>query len=318
MAKNRNLLSKILFLLQPFLLTTCFYSMNGCNSNDVKKSVVPGLEADYLVLNEKILLNFFGGPDEKEWAIKTLEKRCEDEEDPHACYNLSTHLFSLKEFSKSKKFAEKAIFLNPNDSLYFEMYRQTLIESGKFDSKNKNSKPDTSILFTKLQIECRNNKQEDAFLTVSEMLDNNLLSYESIQNGLIKECLNERMISDLSQKSKRNKINFSNFYYTEKNKSNLFYSIWDTSYLTQRKPLEREEELKYRITVYWRDFRKAVASQNKKLAQKNLNEFLKELNQEKTNAKKDTNLFIAIERAAKLLIEQDDFFAKYKNLAEEF
>ena len=125
------------------------------------------------------------------------------------------------------------------------------------------------------------------------------------------------MISDLTGKAKRNKINYTAHYYAEKNKSNLFYSIWDTSYLTQHKPLEKEEELKFKLTEYWRNFRKAVAAKNEKLAHKSLGEFIRELNQAKANTKHDTNLYIAIERAAKLLIEQDDFFAKYKNLADE-
>ena len=125
------------------------------------------------------------------------------------------------------------------------------------------------------------------------------------------------MISELSQKAQRNKVNFANQYYVEKNKSNLFYSIWDTSYLTKHKPIETEEELKHKLTIYWRDFRKAVAAKNEKLARKTLSEFVKELTQEKASAKQDTNLYLAIERAAKLLIEQDEFFAKYKNLADE-
>ena len=180
MLSKRNLLSKILFLLQPFLLTTCFYSFNGCNSGDAKKTVIPGLDAEYLVLNEKILLNFFGSPDEKDWALKTLQRRCEEEEDPHACYNLATHLFSLKDYSRSRKFAEKATLQNPKDSLYLEMYRQTLLESGKLDdiSKNQQVKVD-ALLFTKLEIDCRNKKLDEAFTKASELVEKNFLSLES-------------------------------------------------------------------------------------------------------------------------------------------
>jgi hypothetical protein len=126
------------------------------------------------------------------------------------------------------------------------------------------------------------------------------------------------MISDLSSKSQKNKVNFSSIYYTEKNKSNPFYSVWDTSYLIKNKPIEKEEEFKYKLTQTWRDFRKAVTARNERLARKTLREFLKELNQEKVNSKREVNLYQVIERAARLLIEQDDFFAKYKNLVDEF
>jgi len=312
-------LSRFILVLQSFLLTACVYSMSGCTSGENKKVVTPGLEADYLVLNEKILLNFFGSPDEKDWAMKTLEKRCTEETDSHACYNLATHLFSLKDFTGGMKFAEKAILLNPKDSLYMEMYRQSLIEANKLELANRTTLPisDPAYLYTKLELDCRNKKIDSALETTVELISKNILTTESIQNGFLKECLTEKMISELSQKAQRNKINFANQYYIEKNKSNLFYSIWDTSYLTKRKPIEAEEELKHKLTVYWRDFRKAVAAKNEKLARKTLNEFMKELTQEKASAKQDTNLYLAIERAAKLLIEQDDFFAKYKNLADE-
>lgn len=316
---RRKFLSSCILLLQSFLLTACFYSMSGCTSGENRKVVSSGLDADYLVLNEKILLNFFGSPDEKDWAIKTLEKRCIDESDSHACYNLATHLFSLKDFTRAMKFSEKSILLNPTDSLYMEMYRQSVIEANKLEIANKNKLPSSepAYLYTKLELDCRNKKIDSALETTVELISKNILSTETIQNGFLKECLTEKMISELSQKAQRNKVNFANQYYVEKNKSNLFYSIWDTSYLTKHKPIETEEELKHKLTIYWRDFRKAVAAKNEKLARKTLSEFVKELTQEKASAKQDTNLYLAIERAAKLLIEQDEFFAKYKNLADE-
>ena len=297
---RRKFLSSCILLLQSFLLTACFYSMSGCTSGENRKVISSGLDADYLVLNEKILLNFFGSPDEKDWAIKTLEKRCIDE-------------------SRAMKFSEKSILLNPTDSLYMEMYRQSVIEANKLEIANKNKLPSSepAYLYTKLELDCRNKKIDSALETTVELISKNILSTETIQNGFLKECLTEKMISELSQKAQRNKVNFANQYYVEKNKSNLFYSIWDTSYLTKHKPIETEEELKHKLTIYWRDFRKAVAAKNEKLARKTLSEFVKELTQEKASAKQDTNLYLAIERAAKLLIEQDDFFAKYKNLADE-
>jgi len=67
----------------------------------------------------------------------------------------------------------------------------------------------------------------------------------------------------------------------------------------------------------WREFRKAVQSKNDKLVRKNFHEFLKTLKDEKSQAKQEANLYLAIERAAKLLLEQDEFFAKYRSLADE-
>jgi len=64
-------ISSFFLILQCLLLTAC----SGCSSTENKKSVTPGLEAEYLVLNEKILMNLYGSPDEKDWAVKTLEKR---------------------------------------------------------------------------------------------------------------------------------------------------------------------------------------------------------------------------------------------------
>lgn len=316
---KRKFLSSCILILQSFLLTACFYSMSGCTSGENRKVVSTGLDADYLVLNEKILLNFFGSPDEKDWAIKTLEKRCAEEADSHACYNLATHLFSLKDFSGAMKFSEKSILLNPNDSLYMEMYRQSVIEANKLDVANKTKLPtsEPAYLYTKLELECRNKKIDSALETTVELISRKIISTESIQNGFLKECLTEKMISELSQKAQKNKTNYTSYFYTEKNKSNLFYSIWDTSYLTKQKPIEKEEELKHKLTVYWRDFRRAVAAKNEKLVRKTLSDFIKELTEEKASAKQDSNLYIAIERAAKLLIEQDEFFAKYKNLADE-
>ncbi len=319
MCGKRKLLSRIFLVLQSFLLTACFYSVNGCSSGDEKKIVTPGLEAEYLVLNEKVLLNFFGSPDEKDWAIKTLERRCNDREDPHACYNLATHLFSLKNFAGASKYAEKAVLQSPKDFLYLEMYRQALLENRKLETANTSILPssDTSYLLTKLESECRNKKIDSAFQIASDLVSKKVLSSESIRNGFLPECLPDEMISELAAKSQGNKINFASHYYTEKNKSNLFYSIWDTSYLTQNKPIEKEVELKFKLTEHWRDLRKAVATKNKKLAIKAYSDFSQELKKERANSKRDANLYLAIERAAELLIEQDEFFAGFRHLADE-
>ncbi len=315
----RKLLSRIFLVLQSFLLSACLYSMNGCSSGDAKKTAAPGLEAEYLVLNEKVLLNFFGSPDERDWATKTLERRCEDNEDSHACYNLATHLFSLKNFVGASKYSEKAVLQSPKDALYLEMYRQSILENAKLETRNVSIFPaaNTNYLLTKLESECRSKKIDSAFEIASDLVSKNILSSESLRNGFLPECLPDKMISELAAKAQVNKINFASHYYTEKNKSNLFYSIWDTSYLTKNKPLDKEEELKYKLTEHWKDLRKAVSAKNKKLAIKAYGEFTKELKREKNNSKKDTNLYIAIERAAELLIEQDDFFAQYRSLLSE-
>lgn len=316
MQKKRKLISSFFLILQCLFLTAC----SGCNSTDNKKSISPGLEADYLVLNEKILMNLYGSSEEKEWATKTLEKRCEDDGDPHACYNLASHLFALKNYSSAVKYSEKAVIKKPKDALYVEMYRQSLIENGKLELANKDIMNPTEIssLITKLELDCRNKNIESAYLVSKDLVSKDALTAESFQRGFISECLNEKMITELIGKAKKNKINYSNFYYSEKNKSNLFYSIWDTSYFTKNKPIEKEEELKNQLTVNWREFRKAVQSKNDKLVKKTFHEFVKSLKDEKSQAKQDANLYIAIERAAKLLIEQDDFFAKYRSLADDF
>lgn len=290
--------------------------MNGCSSGEVKKTVAPGLEAEYLVLNEKVLLNFYGSPDERDWAMKTLERRCDDKEDPHACYNLATHLFAIKNFASASKYAEKAVLQSPKDSLYLELYRQSLLENAKLESANTFVFPssDTGYLLTKLEIECRNKKTESAYQITSDLISKKMLSQESIRNGFLPDCLSDKMISELAAKAQSNKINFTNHYYTEKNKSNLFYSIWDTSYLTKNKPLEKEEVLNHKLTEHWRDLRKAVAAKNKKLAVKAYNDFTTELNKEKANSKREPNLYLAIERASELLIEQDEFFAQFRSL----
>lgn len=293
--------------------------MNGCSSGEVKKSVAPGLETEYLVLNEKVLLNFYGSPDERDWAMKTLERRCDDKEDPHACYNLASHLFAIKNFASASKYAEKAVLQSPKDSLYLEIYRQSLLESGKLESTNATVFPiaDTSYLLTKLEIECRNKRQESVFQIASDLITQKILSQESIRNGFLPDCLPDKMISELAAKAQSNKTNFTNHYYTEKNKSNLFYSIWDTSYLTKNKPLEKEEVLSHKLTEHWRDLRKAVTSKNKKLAIKAYEDFITELNKEKANSKREANLYLAIERASELLIEQDEFFAQFRSLLKK-
>ena len=315
----KKVLSRIFLILQSFLLSACLYTVNGCSSGEVKKTVSPGLEAEYLVLNEKVLLHFYGSPDERDWATKTLERRCDDKEDPHACYNLASQFFSLKNFAMASKYAEKAVLQSPKDSLYLEMYRQSLIENNKLEIVNNSIFPqaDNTYLLTKLEVECRNKKTDSAFSLASELVSKKILSQESVRNGFLPECLNDKMISDLVTKAQSNKINFTNHYYAEKNKSNLFSSIWDTSYLTKNKPIEKEEEITHKITGHWRDLRKAVAAKNKKQVQKAYNNFTRELKQEKANSKKDANLYTALERAAELLIEQDEFFSGYRNLLKE-
>ena len=75
--------------------------------------------------------------------------------------------------------------------------------------------------------------------------------------------------------------------------------------------------LSHKLTEHWRDLRKAVTSKNKKLAIKAYEDFITELNKEKANSKREANLYLAIERASELLIEQDEFFAQFRSLLKK-
>lgn len=310
-------ISMLIFLLLFFSVWTI-----KCSSDlPVKDSVKAEFNPEYLVLNEKLLLDFYGTPEEKSSAISTLTLRCNSSiADAHACYNLAAQYLTGKNYKDGYKLAERAVELKPQDPLYSELFRRYAIESNQVETI-KTKYPvtgETAYLYSVLEDSCRKGNEADAISALEKLIEKNATSSDTINSGFIKECISTDQISALSKKAAGNKISYSNYYYQEKSKSNVFNKVWDTESFTKNKSLEDEGSLKSELTAHWRDFKKSVSSNNKPDAKKHLKNFLQTLSEEEKNSQKDKHLYTALRRAAFLLIEQDEFFKNFRNLTEEF
>ena len=100
-------------------------------------------------------------------------------------------------------------------------------------------------------------------------------------------------------------------------KSDTFSSIWDVGYFIKKKHLEEEEHINNTLTQNWKQVRIHVKAMEIEKAKSALKLFLGELRNH-TLQKTEKKKLLAIERAAYLLIEQDEFFNQSRSLLQEF
>jgi hypothetical protein len=261
------------------------------------------LNPSYLSRNDKLLSELYGKEEEKESAIDELKEECSSGE-AHSCYNLSVFYYQNSEFESANLFSKKATDLLPEDNLYFEMYRLTMIKL------KKNLETNNSIinLYTKVETSCRNKNSTEVIDGLQKLIASNSITKEGIKNGIFNTCLNQSEIQKLSQAASESKLNYSKIYYSQKEKNNPFHEIWDTGYLYKNSSLEKEKDLEKPLSKIWQKFRNSVQEKNQGKALEHLKEFVALLENLKEKDKKNEKKYIHLKLAAKLLIEQDSFY----------
>ena len=293
---------KFILYQQIFFFYACISSFNNCST---KKEILKskGLNPSYLSRNDKILSELYGKEEEKEAAIDELKEECNSGE-AHSCYNLSVFFYLNSEFESSNLFSKKATDLLPEDNLYFEMFRLTMIKL------KKNLETNNSILnlYTQIETHCRNKNSKDVIDGLQKLITSNSISKQGIKNGIFNTCLTNNEIQKLSQAANESKFNYSKIYYSQKEKNNPFQEIWDTGYIYKDSSLENEKEIEKPLSKTWQKFRNSVREKNQGKALEYLKEFIALLENLKEKDKKNEKKYVHLKLAAKLLIEQDSFY----------
>ncbi|MCB1143072.1 MAG: tetratricopeptide repeat protein [Leptospiraceae bacterium] len=286
----------------------------------MKVNIKPGVNPEYLTLSEKIFLDFYGGEEKREESLSLLKQRCENESsnNSHACYNLAVLLFNLKRYDESLEFIQKAVEKSPEDLLYSSMLRTMAGMMNKPEKLELGKEGSMLANITRLEVACRNKNEEYALQLITQLKETKVLNSSLFRNGSFSDCLSSENKKIAEKEMQRPVVNYRELYYKEKALSDSFSGIWDVSYFLRKNSLENEKALNSRLTELWKNVRLAVKSGNGSKARGELRAFLQEIKEKKNSQKGFSSKYTAIERAAYLLIEQDDFFMKTRDLLQEF
>lgn len=296
---------RFILTLQLVLLYACFSSLENCNSTEVKEIQSTELNADDLVLNEKLLLLLYGNEEDKEKGLKELKSECNSSRNnsAHICYNLASHLYLLKKFSEGIEYSIIASKLSPKDNLYKELSRQFHVQlnrkiEGESDFLNE---------LTELESACKRKNFSDAKKKLKSIVEQKKIYKENLKIGFIKDCFEENFLTEQVKNLSSKNSNYSKIYEIEKNKSHPFRDVWDF-----------EENSKKQLSKNWKNFRNAVSRKDESLATKHLGEFLEELENLNKSDSKNEKYYSNLKLASKLLVEHDEFYTKLPNLKKLF
>lgn len=297
-----------------FILIICLSILlfSKCSSSpDYGSSPTQG-STEELIEREKIFLDFYGTPENRENSFALLKHRCEsNDKDAHSCYNLAVLRYYTDNKEEALIYIKKANQRSPGDPLYEGMYRNLV--AWKKDTSDLNL-DELKKSFTEIEIACQTKNSVVALSLLKPLIEQGHTSKAMLERGTLGDCFSAEQKKELQSKAKGNPINYSEEFYKEKAKSDPFAEFWDGDYLIRKVNIEDSKEIKSKLPGIWKEFRIAVKSSQKERAKTLLQEFLLELQNMKTN-KMQTK---ALERAAYFLIEQDDFFKNHRELLKEF
>lgn len=315
---KRNWISILVIL--SFLCLTIYWNCSTGNDETgiVRIFTKPGVNPEYLGMSEKIILDYYGEESDREKALETLKSRCNDSElkDPHSCYNLAVLLYNQKKTEESFEAIRSAVKLAGSDALYLSMFRTLALQLGKPEILEENTDTRHLGILTRLEMVCGKDNLKAKEIIIP-LLRDGIVNAAMLEDGILAECLTPELKKELASTAKNSGYNYKEIYYQEKVKSDPFSHLWDVGYYLRKKKLEDEEQIQNTLTQNWKFVRHYTRVKDIEKAREHLKLFLGDLRNHplmKVEKKKLT----ALERAAYLLIEQDDFFAQARNLLQEF
>lgn len=278
----------------------------------------PGVNPEYLGMSEKIILDFYGEESDRERALETLKTRCTNPElkDPHSCYNLAVLLYNQKKPNESFDAIRNAVKIAGTDPLYLSMFRTLALQLGKPEILEEDTGTKYLGILTRLELVCGKD-QNKAREIILPLVKDGIVNSAMLEDGILAECLGPELKKEIVLLSKNSIYNYKDIYYQEKIKSDPFSSLWDVGYFLKKKKLEDQDQLQSTLTENWKLVRVYTKSKDIEKARQHLKLFLGELRNHPLG-KIEKKKLIALERAAYLLIEQDDFFVQSRGLIQEF
>jgi len=315
--KNVILLSILLFLV------LCLGFIEGCTSANEESGMLriltkPGINPEYLGLSEKIIIDFYGDEDDRTRSLNTLKTRCEDLSlsDPHSCYNLAVLLYNQKNYEESFSAIQKAVTISSKDPLYLSMLRTMALQLGKPEVLEQKEETKVLGILTRLEMVCGTDEAKTREIMIP-LLKDGLINSTLLNFGGLSECITPQLKADIEKHGNPSKVNYKEIYYQEKAKSDPYSSIWDVGYFIKKKNLDDEETIQSTLTQNWKYVRKYAKAKDIEKAKTYLKLFLGEVRNH-SSQKNEKKKLVALERAAYLLIEQDDFFSQSRILLQEF
>ncbi|EOQ97084.1 tetratricopeptide repeat protein [Leptospira wolbachii serovar Codice str. CDC] len=299
-----------------------------------------------LIFLEEVLLDVWESSESREEAMSRLRYVCRtrDTDDGYLCYTWGLLEYHRGNYAESYTAFRKALEKNPNDSLYKNMLRISAEKSGNLaDLKAHSRDGEVLAVFTETQKLCKENKPpvSESFQFLAER---GILTKESLRRGVLSDCFQRLSDADkfrIQKEIRLSSLSYKERLYADQMKSDPFSKIWDTaSYhrgeagqaagasagvVTANASLGTDNGVAPQtttkpgapITDAWRKLKLASLSGNESQGREAIRSFLSEIQQAKRKGKLEGQLALALERAAKLLLEQDPQYSKLRSLAKE-
>lgn len=334
--------------MRAFVVLIFALSLVFCSREPEKNPNRDPYSLETLLFLEEVLLDVWENPSAKDDAMSRLRYVCrtKDTDDGYLCYMWGLLEYQRGNFSESYTGFRKALEKNPNDSLYKNMLRISAEKSGNLNDLKAHSY-DGEVLATlsELEIQCREAKPS-ALPLFQFLIERGVFTKNSLKRGSFANCFlklepNEQIVL---QKMVRNpNLSYKERLYADQMKSDPFTKIWDTSSY-HRGELGKEMvgstpgavsasvssdsdgnistsggpfRAQAQITETWKKVKLAALSGNESQAKEALRRFIAEVQLVKQKGKTEALMATALERAAKLLIEQDPQYIKIRSLAKE-
>ncbi|PJZ84937.1 tetratricopeptide repeat protein [Leptospira harrisiae] len=334
--------------MRPFVVLIFALSLGFCKTEPQKNPTRDPYSLETLIFLEEVLLDVWDSTESKEETMSRLRYVCRtrDTDDGYLCYTWGLLEYHRGNYAESYTAFRKALEKNPNDSLYKNMLRISAEKSGNLpDLKAHSYDGEVFAVFTETQKLCKENKQPkpESFLFLAER---GVLTKESLRKGVLADCFQSLSASDKSIVQKEifhSSPSYKERLYADQMKSDPFSRIWDTaSYhrgesgkeavgasagvVSVSSAVGTEAGVPLlgttfkpgtSITEAWKKVKLASASGNETQGREGLRSFLLEIQSAKHKGKLEAQLALALERAAKLLLEQDPQYSKLRFLAKE-
>ncbi|TGL85089.1 hypothetical protein EHQ68_17765 [Leptospira congkakensis] len=334
--------------MRPLVVLIFALSLGFCTSEPQKNPTRDPYSLETLIFLEEVLLDVWESSESREGAMSRLRYVCRtrDTDDGYLCYTWGLLEYHRGNFAESYTAFRKALEKNPNDSLYKNMLRISAEKSGNLpDLKAHSRDGEVLAVFTETQKLCKDNKppKSESFLFLAER---GVLTKESLRRGVLADCFQNLSEADRSQIQKEirlSSLSYKERLYADQMKSDPFSRIWDTaSYhrgetgkeavgasagvVSVSSSLGTEAGVPLQgttfrpgapITEAWKKVKLAASSGNESQGREGIRSFLSEIQSAKRKGKLEGQLALALERAAKLLLEQDPQYSKLRFLSKE-
>lgn len=304
-----------------FLLVLSFYfACTGPTKNPTRDPY----SLETLTFLEEVLLDVWESSDSRENALSRLRYVCRnrDTDDGFLCYTWGLIEFKSGNYNESYTAFKLALEKNPNDSLYKNLLRLSAVKSNNLeDLANSGEEGRVIALYSETISSCQTeSKRANAYTSFLELARAGHLTKDMLKKGVFSLCFasfSEVQKSEILPWMKTARTNYADRLVADKVEADPFSRVWDTSFY--HKGAEPKEGIFYShpISEAWRKLRLAAKSGNEAQARESLHQFQNEIAIAKKKSKTEANLALALERSAKLLLEQDPVYAKISFLAKE-